>query len=184
MFLYFMSVLAFVGNTKADRLVAAQRSLPGSCIKSYQHDAVTDEQRPLHNIPSEARSLYCSSSLMIRSLSFSFCILYSWPLVLKNFFSGRPLFLCQSFNSSMVSLSSTICLSAKTTLLASSHFGLLAGSACWITDELHFSPPFSFCFRHYITTKISVALTSQDLHIKFPLAEPSIRKENPLPCAQ
>lgn len=73
-------------------------------------------------MPSDASKLYCSSSLMVGSLSFSFSSLYNCPLVLKNFFSGKPLFLCQSFNSSTVGLFFWICLSSKVTLLASSHF--------------------------------------------------------------
>jgi len=43
------------------------------------------------SIPSVASSFSCSSSVMVGSFSFKFMDLYSRPLVLKNFFSGRPL---------------------------------------------------------------------------------------------
>ena len=52
------------------------------------------------SIPSVARSLSCSSSLISGNLFFSSMDLYNCPLVLKNFFSGKPLFSYHSFNSS------------------------------------------------------------------------------------
>ena len=54
------------------------------------------------SIPSVANNASCSSSLMVGNLSFKDMDLYKRPLVLKNFFNGRPLCLYQRVSSSFV----------------------------------------------------------------------------------
>ena len=73
------------------------------------------------SMPLVESSSICSSSLISGSLSFSCISLYSIPLVLKNFFRGRPLFSHQVFSSSAVGFCSTMCLSSKATPFPSNH---------------------------------------------------------------
>ena len=62
----------------------------------------------LTSMPSVARRRSISSSLIWGNLSFSPIDLYSRPLVLKNFFSGRPLCSCHAASSSQGGFSSLI----------------------------------------------------------------------------
>ena len=52
------------------------------------------------NLPLVANSAICSSSLIAGSFSLSFSSLYTNPLVLKNFFTGRRLPVKKFFNTS------------------------------------------------------------------------------------
>ena len=51
------------------------------------------------SIPSVASNSSCSVSVISGRRSFKFCSFYKFPLVLKNFFRGSPLFLYQASNS-------------------------------------------------------------------------------------
>lgn len=86
------------------------------------------------NIPSVAKSAYCSASVMPGSLSFSCSSLYFKPLVLKNDFSVLPLFLCQLFISRAVGFSSFMFRASKLMPCASSHF-----RAFWVVEHFGYS---------------------------------------------
>ena len=73
------------------------------------------------SIPSLARSFNISSSDIEGSLFLRSRDLYNSPLVLKNFLSGKPLFVNHSVNSSSVGLSIFISLNSYSILLSSSH---------------------------------------------------------------
>ena len=64
----------------------------------------------------------CSSSLIVGSFSLSFSSLYTNPLVLKNFFTGRLLRGIHAFNSSTVGFSSTIKRLVNSMLFSVNHF--------------------------------------------------------------
>lgn len=86
------------------------------------------------NIPSVAKSVYCSASVMLGSLSFSCNSLYFKPLVLKNDFSVLPLFLCQLFISRAVGFSSFMFRTSKLMPCASNHF-----RAFWVVEHFGYS---------------------------------------------
>ena len=74
------------------------------------------------NLPLVANSAICSSSLIAGSFSLSFSSLYTNPLVLKNFFTCRPLRGIHAFNSSTVGFSSTIKRLVNSMLFSVNHF--------------------------------------------------------------
>ncbi len=72
-------------------------------------------------MPFEDKSSSFSSSVIFGSFSFTFCCLYSIPLVLKNFLTSFPLSSIHFLSSSFVGTSSTISLYSKSTLFSFSH---------------------------------------------------------------
>src|SRR5699024_5482404 len=74
------------------------------------------------SMPSLARRRICSSWLISGSRSLSPSSLYFMPLVLKNFFTGRPLIPIHFVSSSSVGFSSTMCRSWNAIPLSSRYF--------------------------------------------------------------
>ena len=115
-------------------------------------------------IPSDASRPYCSSSLMVGSLSLSLSSLWdSCPLVLKNFFSGGTTLLCQSFNSSILGLFSLIFLFFQSLCRwpPATSFCLLASGSFWITYYYHNIPPFSSSTSFSVQIELSWASISK-----------------------
>ena len=90
------------------------------------------------SIPSEPSTAYISSSVILEILSLRFKLLYSKPLVLKNFLRGKPLCLCHFFNSAADGLFSLYKpFGVFNIMIVQPFFGLYAGCTFGIINKNH-----------------------------------------------